>query len=87
MHTSTRLKGLEEFFEGGKSLPVFDGQTKAVYGRAWSAPELRLKSFEDLHKLWFVLLKELNLLSTQKSEATRLGQKFFAKSRIHKVNP
>ena len=86
-HTSNRLKGLEEFFEGGKALPVSDGQNRAVYGRAWSASELRLKSFEDLHKLWFVLLKELNLLSTQKSEATRLGQKSFTKSRIHKVNP
>ncbi|ORY99100.1 mitochondrial 39-S ribosomal protein L47 (MRP-L47)-domain-containing protein [Syncephalastrum racemosum] len=61
-------KGLYQFFENGEALP------KSVEtGRSWSAQELRNKSFDDLHKLWYVLLKERNVLATQRDEARRLG--------------
>ena len=41
-------------------------------GRAWNAVELRRKSFKDLHTLWYILLRERNLLATQRAEAKRL---------------
>ncbi|KAG7444707.1 MRP-L47-domain-containing protein [Guyanagaster necrorhizus] len=42
-------------------------------GRAWKASELRLKSFTDLHTLWYILLREQNLLATQTEEVRRAG--------------
>lgn len=44
-----------------------------ILGRSWAASELRQKSFADLHTLWYVLLKELNVLATQREERRRLG--------------
>ncbi|OZJ06687.1 hypothetical protein BZG36_00383 [Bifiguratus adelaidae] len=59
---------LAQFFEAGQALPP-----QTYTGRAWRASELRQKSFDDLHKLWYVLLKERNRLATQNEEARRLG--------------
>ncbi|KAI8870510.1 MRP-L47-domain-containing protein, partial [Ramicandelaber brevisporus] len=62
-------RGLDEFFEDGRSLPLTSAQT----GRAWLVSELRQKSFDDLHRLWIILLKERNLLASQRLEAKRYG--------------
>lgn len=74
------------FFENESALgpDPEDSSEPTVYGRAWTCDELRIKSFEDLHQLWYVLLRECNLLCTQRAEATRLQQRWFGKSRLHK---
>ncbi|KAL7751345.1 54S ribosomal protein L4 mitochondrial [Sorochytrium milnesiophthora] len=73
-------RGLDEFFEGPKSVPV----EKVHTGRPWDAAELRNKSFDDLHKLWYVLLKERNMLATQKEECKRLKVMFLHQDRDRK---
>jgi len=57
-----------------------------VTGRPWRAEELRLKSHSDLHKLWYVLLKEKNRLKSDFLYATQLQQEFYGHNDLVKVN-
>ncbi|XP_018577710.1 39S ribosomal protein L47, mitochondrial [Anoplophora glabripennis] len=72
---------LMEFFDDKKNW----GAQEVKSGRSWKKEELRLKSNSDLHKLWYVLLKERNMLLTMEQEANDKIKLFPSPERIDKV--
>mmetsp|Transcript_27369 Transcript_27369/g.45642 ORF Transcript_27369/g.45642 Transcript_27369/m.45642 type:complete len:177 (+) Transcript_27369:32-562(+) len=71
---------LEDFidpYEVDKNLPP--------PGRRWRASEIRLKSDQDLEKLWVVLMKERNMLYSVKMLHHRRKTKMPYPDRIRKV--
>ncbi|KAL1626298.1 54S ribosomal protein L4 mitochondrial [Neofusicoccum ribis] len=63
--------GLWQFFHPDKKLLSTPDDDRA-HGRAWTVQELRQKSWEDLHRLWWVCVKERNRLATEAYERKRL---------------
>ncbi|KAI0828090.1 MRP-L47-domain-containing protein [Hypoxylon sp. FL0890] len=63
--------GLWEFFYS-KDKPLLTPEEDSEHGRGWSVEELRHKSWEDLHKLWWVCIKEQNRIATARKEKARL---------------
>ena len=61
LHVSMQRFGLEEFFDDKANW----GLNNISYGAAWSKGLLRKKNAVELHQLWFILLKERNMLQTQ----------------------
>jgi large subunit ribosomal protein L47 len=82
--------GLYQFFrEHKRSLTHLDTiKTYGIYtaflrrltvGRAWTAEELRRKSWEDLHVLWYKCLLERNVMSTEALESRKQGVDYMFK--------
>ena len=78
---SRPARGMEEFF----AQPLPEGRAPQRAGRAWLASELRLKCFDDLHKLWFVCLKERNYLLTERLYYRQMLQAAPEAERLRKV--
>ncbi|GLV39246.1 mitochondrial ribosomal protein L47 [Carabus blaptoides fortunei] len=81
INTSAHLNGLMEFFDDKK----YWGENEVKTGRSWKKDELRIKSNTDLHKLWYVLLKERNMLLTMEYECSEKAQLFPSPERLDKV--
>lgn len=71
--------GMKEFFASSTT------GDKQVVGRSWHASELRVKSFNDLHCLWFVCLKERNYLLSERLYYRQMQQAAPEGGRLHKV--
>ncbi|KAH7030982.1 mitochondrial 39-S ribosomal protein L47 (MRP-L47)-domain-containing protein [Microdochium trichocladiopsis] len=59
--------GLWDFFYANKQRLIKPDEI-AAHGRAWTVEELRHKSWEDLHRLWWTCVKERNRLMTMAVE-------------------
>ncbi|CAH8486276.1 unnamed protein product [Schistosoma turkestanicum] len=79
--TTPKLLDLSEFFDDQKNW----GESTVYSGRPWRKEELRLKSNVDLHKLWYVLLKERNMLMTMEEEHLRCLERMPNSERFEKV--
>ncbi|RKP03997.1 hypothetical protein CXG81DRAFT_6255, partial [Caulochytrium protostelioides] len=71
---------LMTFFDSSKGWEWLP--TSFPTGRPWSPSDLRTKSFEDLHALWWTCLREQNKLASQQAEARRFRLLFPHAERI-----
>lgn len=81
IHSTPPRYDLMEFFDDPKNWSANEVRS----GRAWRTDELRIKSNSDLHKLWFVLLKEQNMLLTMEHQCEIESEPFPSPERLDKA--
>ncbi|KAK3987813.1 mitochondrial 39-S ribosomal protein L47 (MRP-L47)-domain-containing protein [Cladorrhinum sp. PSN332] len=66
--------GLWDFFRDRNAVAA-SPEEDAKHGRGWTVEELRHKSWDDLHRLWWVCVKERNRIATAnwEREKNKLG--------------
>ncbi|XP_023293278.2 39S ribosomal protein L47, mitochondrial [Lucilia cuprina] len=79
--TTPRRNDLMQFFDDPKNW----NENEVKVGRAWKLDELRIKSNKELHQLWYVLLKERNMLLTMEHECNDQMELFPSPDRLDKV--
>ncbi|RLV89579.1 54S ribosomal protein L4 mitochondrial [Spathaspora sp. JA1] len=65
---------LWQFFPPDAKTSIRETEELDLESRSWTMNELRRKSFEDLHKIWYLTLKQRNILARE----TRLGDAVYA---------
>jgi large subunit ribosomal protein L47 len=63
--------GLWDFFNRNRT-PVQTPEELHAHGRGWTIQELRSKSWDDLHRLWWMCIKDVNRCMTSEAERSRL---------------
>ncbi|KAG7212808.1 hypothetical protein KM043_013064 [Ampulex compressa] len=81
IHNTPVQNDLMEFFDAKDNW----SSNHIKVGRSWKKDELRIKANEDLHKLWFVLLKERNMLLTMEELCKNEFKPFPNPERLDKV--
>eukprot|EP00162_Nutomonas_longa_P003212 comp13901_c0_seq1/m.19654 comp13901_c0_seq1/g.19654 ORF comp13901_c0_seq1/g.19654 comp13901_c0_seq1/m.19654 type:complete len:199 (-) comp13901_c0_seq1:27-623(-) len=82
---SANQRAVEQFYSEPSDIPK-ESLKATQFGREWSCQLLRNKSFEDLHKLHYVLLKEKNALLTEQLSMSQLGKPMVRKTRLSSVD-
>ncbi|CAD6995829.1 39S ribosomal protein L47, mitochondrial [Ceratitis capitata] len=80
-HSTSPRQDLMEFFDDPKNW----SENEVKVGRAWKLEELRIKSNKELHQLWYILLKERNMLLTMEHECNDKMELFPSPERLDKV--
>lgn len=76
---------LEAFTEFPLKKATADEGKKVSTGRSWLVDELRLKSEEDLHKLWYLLLREKNMITSDNVLKRKIFGSIGQQGRMSKV--